>query len=208
MKLYYSPGACSLAPHIVLRELGFNFELVKVDLRAKQYAGGEDFTKINPKGSVPTLELDNGECLTEGAVILQYLADQKPDGGLSPAHGTMSHYRMLEWLNYVATDLHKGFSPLFGAEGMVANAEGREQLKVSARKNLQRRYATPAKTLEMQPFLLGDKPSLPDFYLFTISRWARAVEVDLSAYSSIHDFIERVRARPAVAEALKIELGK
>lgn len=207
MKLYYSPGACSLAPHIALREAGLSFETERVDLGTKRCAEG-DYTQVNPKGSVPALKLDGGELLTEAAIVLQYVADQAPDKKLIPAPGTMERYRAQEWLNFIATDLHKGFSVLFGADRNVANSEGNQQLKHSARENLYRRLAVVGNRLEKNDYLLGSQFSVADAYLFTVLRWAKAFQVELGRYPGIERFMARMQARPAVKAALETESPK
>ncbi len=204
MTLFYSPGACSLAPHIVLLETGAKFTLEKVDLKTKQYSGG-DFKKINPKGAVPTIQLDNGEVLTEGAVVLQYLADLKPEAELMPKAGTWERYKTQEWLNFVASDIHKGFGVLFAASRWVANAEGNDQLKSSAREALSAKLNLVAERLEKNDFLMGKTFTAPDAYLFTCLRWSAAMSVDLKKWPSITKFMERVAARPKVQAAMKSE---
>lgn len=198
MKLYYSPGACSLAPHIVAHEVGIALTLEKVDMKTKQTAGGADFSKINPKGYVPALELDDGTLMTEGPVIAQYLADLKPEAGLVPAAGTLERYRLLEILGYINSELHKSYSPLFNP---ATPAETRDE-----RANyLRRRYALVEQILSKQPWLLGEHFSVADAYLFTVSNWSRMVNLDLSAFPSLLDFQKRVAQRPAVQAAMRAE---
>lgn len=196
-KLYYSPGACSLAPHLVLEETKLPFELVRVDLRTKTYAGG-DFKKINPKGSVPVLELDNQERLTEAAVILQYLSDQKPDAGLVPKWGTWERYRLQEWLNFIATELHKGFGPLWKPDTPA-------EYKTIALKNLAQRFDYVNVRLETNDYLMGTGYTVADAYLFTVSNWSHFLKIDLSPWPHLQHFMERVRERPATLRALKAE---
>lgn len=198
MKLYFSPGACSLSPHIVLRELGLEFDAVKVNGREKKTATGEDYWAINPKGSVPAVQLDNGEVVTEGAVIVQYLADQKPEAKLAPAQGSFERVRMQEWLNYVASDLHKSFSPLFSPK---INDEYRAAI-VEALGN---RYGFLAKHLEGRQYLLGDSFTVADAYLFTILTWSPVAKLDLAKWPSLKAYFDRVQARPAVQAALEME---
>ncbi|HZL60393.1 MAG TPA: glutathione transferase GstA [Stellaceae bacterium] len=198
MKLYFSPGACSLAPHIVLNELGLAHETEKVDLAAKKTAGGADFTQINPKGYVPALALDNGQMLTEVQVLLRYLADQKPDAGLIPKPLTPERYRVEEWQNFIATELHKGYSPLF-------RPTTPEEYKTIARDNLAKRLQLVDKHLAGKQYLMGDKFTVADAYAFTILRWSTVTKVDLSPYANIKAYMERVAARPKVAETLKQE---
>lgn len=198
MKLYYSPGACSLSPHIVAREAGIAIELEKVDLRSKQTEHGQDFTAISPRGYVPALQLDNGEVLAEGPAIVQYLADLKPESGLAPANGTLPRYRLQEWLTYIGTEIHKSYSPLFNPTTPDAVREERAAY-------LQRRYGLIEKTLTQQPYLMGEQFSVADVYLFVVTNWARMVKVDLSAFPALQAFQERVAARPAVQDALRAE---
>ncbi len=198
MKLYYSPGACSLAPHIVAKEAGIALELDKVDLQKKATAGGLDFSKINPKGYVPALQLDNGEVLTEGPAILQYLADQKPSSNLAPAPGTFERYRFLEMLTYLNSEIHKTFSPLFNP---TTSASLRDE-KIAY---LHKRYALIEQTLGNHPFLLGDKFSAADAYLFTLTSWADHVNVDLSRFENIPAFQKKTAGRSAVQAALREE---
>ena len=195
MKLYFSPGACSLSPHIVARELGIPLQLEKVDLKARKTASGRDFLQINPKGYVPALELDSGDVLTEGPAIVQYLADQKPEAGLAPANGTLARAHLQEMLNYISTELHKTYSPLFNP---TTPAETREERKEYLRK----RFAYVDSVLAKRRFLLGDQFSVADAYLFTVTSWARHVDLDLSGYKALTDFQQRVAARPAVQAAM------
>ena len=197
MKLYYSPGACSFSPHIVLKEGGFDFTTEKVDLRANKYSGGE-FTSVNPKGYVPTLELDSGEVLTEGAAIVQYLADKKPEAKLIPPLGTMERFRCQEWLTYISTELHKGFGPLFYPTTP-------ESEKVLATEKLHKRIGFLDSQLAGKHYLLGSAFSVADAYAFTVLSWAAHVKLDLSAYKNVGAFMERMKKRPKVQEALKDE---
>jgi glutathione S-transferase len=198
MKLYYAPGACSLSPHIALREAGLPFDLVKVSFPAKTTQAGDDFTAINPKGAVPALKLDDGELLTEGTAIVQYVADKAPTSKLAPAAGSKEHYRLVEWLNYVATELHKGFAPLWKPD---TPAEYKETVK----KSLSNQFAFLDKELASRKFLMGDRFTVADGYLFTILNWANFHKIDLAPYANVTAFIARVTARPAVQEALKAE---
>jgi glutathione S-transferase len=195
MKLYYSPGACSLSPHIILKELGLPYQLIKVDLRAKTTETGANFLAINPKGQIPTLELDSGEMLSEGVAIVQYLADLAPEKGLMPITG-MARYRQLEWLNFISSELHKGFSPLFNP-GM--NDEGKQM----ARTNLQNKFKTLEGALGAGNFLMGSSFTLADAYLFTVLSWANYAKVELPVY--LQDYLKRVALRPAVQAALSAE---
>ncbi|MBS1212451.1 MAG: glutathione S-transferase [Proteobacteria bacterium] len=198
MKLYFTPAACSLAVHIVLREAGFRFDLDKVDLASKKTENGSDFLALNPKGYVPALELDDGQVLTEDQVILQYLADQKPDSGLAPMPGTTERYRLMEWLAFVATEVHKGFSPLW-------NPGTPEVTKQSALTLLSRRFDFLAARLADKAWLMGDRYSVVDSYLFTVLRWTGYHQIDLSKWPQLTAYMERVAARPAVQEALRAE---
>ena len=198
MKLYFSPGACSLSPHIVAQELGLAVALEKVELGTKKLAGGADFWAINPKGYVPALALDNGELLTEGPAIVQYLADSKPEVGLIPPNGTMERYRMQEMLGYINSELHKAYSPLFRPNTPAETRQERIE-------HLQKRYAPLDQRLAAQPYLFGDKFSVADAYLFTVTNWAKVAKVDLSAFPHIAAFQGRVAARPAVQAALQAE---
>ena len=197
MKLYYSPGACSQAPHIVLREAGLAFDLAKVDLATKRLDTGEDYLAINPKGAVPALELDDGAILTENAVVLQYIADRAPAAALIPPFGTIARYRLLEWLNFIATELHKGFAPLF-------HPSGREEER-AARAALERRFAYLAAELADGPYLTGAGFTIADAYLFVVLRWARIFHIDLARWPPLAAFVARVGERPAVHAALHAE---
>lgn len=198
MKLYYSSGACSLSPHIVALEAGITLQLEKVDSKAKRTETGADFWQINPKGYVPALALDNGELLTEGPAIVQYLADLKPESGLAPANGTLARYRLQGMLGYINSELHKTYSPLFKPE---TPAEVRQERKEYLRK----RYALLEGTLANQPWLLGEHFTVADAYLFTVTNWAKVVELDLSGFPALLAFQKRVAERPAVRAALEAE---
>jgi glutathione S-transferase len=198
MKLYYSPGACSLAPHIVAHEVGIALALEKVDTKTKQTASGRDFTTINPKGYVPAIELDSGELLTEGPVISQYLADLKPESGIAPANGTLARYRLQEILGYINSEIHKSYSPLFNP---ATSAEVREERA----EYLKKRYALIETTLASSPYLTGERFTVADAYLFTVTNWARMVKVDLAAFPHLLAFQKRVAERPAVQAAMKAE---
>ena len=198
MKLYYMPGACSLSPHIVALEAGIPLQLVKVDGNTKRTENGDDFLQINPKGYVPTLVLDSGEVLTEGPAIVQYLADQKPESALAAPNGTLPRYRLQEMLGYINSELHKTYSPLFKPDTPEATRAERKQY-------LLRRYQLIEGVLAKQPFLLGDRFTVADAYLFTITNWAKHVELDLSGFPALLAFQKRVAERPAVQEALEAE---
>jgi glutathione S-transferase len=198
MRLYYSPGTCSLSPHIVLRELGLPVDLVKVDLGTHKTADGGDYRAINPKGYVPVLQLDDGSVLTEGATIVQYLADRAPATKLAPAAGTMERYRLMEWLNFLASEIHKGFSPLF-------NAKLSEETKVIMREAMARRFDYLSTRLRDRPYLMGDGFTVADAYLFTLLGWCRLTQIDLSKWPVLVAYRERVSARPAVHATMKAE---
>jgi glutathione S-transferase len=197
MKLYYSPGACSLAPHIALAEAGAPYELAKVDLRTHKLADGADYYGVNPKGYVPLLELDDGQHLSEVAVILQYIADRKP-GTLAPVFGTLERYRTMEWLNFIATEIHKQFSPLW----YPTTPDSVREAQV---KKLGTRFDLLAKTLATQPYLTGEAFGIADAYLFTLLNWAPMLKVDLAPWPALTAYQARVAARPGVHAALKDE---
>ena len=198
MKLFYASGACSLSPHIVAHEAGIELSLQKVDLKTKTIASQGDFFAVNPKGYVPVLQLDDGQVLTEGPVIGQYLADLKPEKGLAPKAGTLPRYRLQEWLGYINSELHKTYSPLFSP---ATPAETRaERLAYLAK-----RYTLIEKQLASHPYLLGESFTVADAYLFTITNWAGAVKLDLAPFPHLRAFQERVAARPAVKAAMRAE---
>lgn len=196
MKLYYSPGACSLSPHILLREAGLAFEPVLASTKTKKLADGTDYNTINPKGQVPLLELDDGTRLTEGPVIVQYIADQVPHRQLLAPSG-MARYRVLEWLNFITSELHKGFSPLF-------HPAMPEEAKAILRQRLADRFRWVDSQLAGRPFLTGDTLTPADIYLFVVTRWAQPMGVEAGG-PHLSAFMERMNARPAVQEALKAE---
>ncbi|MCT8341517.1 glutathione transferase GstA [Photorhabdus kleinii] len=198
MKLYYQPGACSLSPHIILREAGLDFSVIKVDLKTKKTENGDDFFAINPKGQIPTLLLDNNEILTEGAVIVQYIADQKPDKKLIAPAGTMERYHQLEWLSHISSEIHKGFSPLF----MPGTPENYRPVAIN---NLLRRFKYIDEVLAKQPYIAGEHFTVADAYLFTLSNWAPLVQLDLSDLVHLKAYQERIAERPNVRDALKAE---
>jgi glutathione S-transferase len=198
MKLYFSPGSCSLSPHIVLREAGANFELEQVNNQEKKTKSGKDYWTVNPKGQVPCLELDNGDKLTEGPVIVQYVADQKPAAGLAGAAGTMERYRIQEWLNFTTSELHKTFGPIFRPTTPDA-------FKDISRANLGKRFDWIDQQLAGKQYLMGDKFSIADAYMFTVMRWSPRVNIDISKWPNIKAYVDRVAARPKVQEALKAE---
>jgi glutathione S-transferase len=197
MKLYYSPGACSQAPHIVIHELGLPYEPVKVDLVKHTLPDGSDYRAVNPKGYVPLLELDDGTRMTEASVLVQYLADQQP-GKLAPAFGTKARWKLMEWLAFIATEIHKGFGPLWKPE---TPPEVRERTIAA----LGNRFAYVAKTLEKQPYLMGNDFSVADAYLFVLLNWTGLHKVDLGQWPALQQFQARVGARPAVQATLQAE---
>ncbi len=198
MKLYFSPAACSLSPHIVLREAGLDAELVQVDLKAKKTKAGDDFTQVNPKGQVPTLALDGGGTLTEGPAIVQYLADKKPDAKLAPANGTLERYQLQEWLNFITSELHKGFSPLF-------NPSTPDDYKKIVRENLANRFAYLDKHFAKSPFIAGDSFTVADAYAWTVVNWSNFVNIDLGQWPNLKAYHAKIAQRPAVQQALKEE---
>jgi len=198
VKLYFSPGACSLSPHIVLREAGLAFDLEQVDLQTKKLKSGGDFLEINPKGQVPVLKLDNGEILTEGPAIVQYIADRKPETGLAPKAGTMPRYRLQEWLNFVTSELHKVFAPLF-------RPNTPEEFVKITKENLANKFNFLDKELGKRPYLMGDKFTVPDAYAFTVVGWSKYKDIDLSRWPNLKAYMDRVAARPKVQEAMKAE---
>ena len=198
MKLYYSPGACSFSPHVVLHESGLSFETERVDLKAKKTASGIDYNTINPKSYVPALVMENGELLTEGPAIVQYIADLVPGKNLAPASGTLGRYRLQEWLNYISSEIHKGFGPLF-------NPLATEEMKNATKMRLAKRFELAARALEGKNYLLGDTFTVADAYLFTMLRWTQSFGIDLSSWPALSAYYERVAARPAVVATLKAE---
>lgn len=198
MKLYLSPGACSLSPHIVLEELGIAHETESVNLKTKVTASGASYLAINPKGYVPALQLDNGEVLTEGPAIVQYLADQQPDKKLAPPNGSLARYQLQSWLNFIGTELHKNFSPFF-------NPAAPDEMKAIARANIERRLGYLNEQLEGRPHLLGEDFTVADAYLFTVLGWTQVIGLDLSPWARVAAFQARVAARPAVQRTLKAE---
>ncbi|MFN3438127.1 MAG: glutathione transferase GstA [Acidovorax sp.] len=198
MKLYFSPAACSLSPHILLRECGFSFDLEKVDTARHQTADGQDFYAINPKGQVPVLELDDGSRLTEGPVIAQYIADQAQATQLMPVAGTLARYRVMEWQNYVSTELHKSFTPLFHTD-LDTNAKA--ALAALLRKKMDWLDAQ----LQHGPYLTGEHFTAADAYLFVVLGWAKFVKLDISDLAHLQAFMRRVAFRPAVQAAMRAE---
>jgi len=197
MKLYLAPGACSLSPHIVLEEAGIAAETEQVNNQEKKTKSGKDYWTVNPKGQVPCLELDNGDKLTEGPVIVQYVADQN-GSGLAGKPGTMERYHVQEWLNFTTSELHKTFGPIFRATTPDA-------FKEISRANLGKRFDWIDKELAGKQYLMGDKFSVADAYMFTVMRWTQRINVDLAKWPNIKAYMDRVAARPKVQDALKAE---
>jgi len=195
MRLFYAPGACSLAPHIIVREAGLDVTLDQVDTREKRTADGRDYRQINPQGSVPALELDDGEVLTETQVVLQYLAAQAPEARLAPSEG-MARWRLLETLNFIASELHKGFGPLWKKPA--------PEIRATAVKHLLGRFELLAGKLGDKPYLLGAF-SIADAYAFVMLTWARRLDLGISSPPALQAYFQRVLARPAVQAALKEE---
>jgi glutathione S-transferase len=198
MKLYYSAGACSLSPHIVLLEAGLPYTLEKIGFAAKKTSTGIDYFTINSKGMVPALQLDDGHLLTEGPAIVQYLADQKPDSGLAPRAGTFERYQLMEILNYITSEVHKGFSPLF-------NPKISADWKASALANLDKKFDWLSGFLKNKSFLMGDTFTVADAYLFTVLSWSAHVAIDLSQWPVLAAYQSRIAQRPKVQQALREE---
>lgn len=199
MKLYYAPGACSLSPHIILREAALTFDLERVDNAAKKTETGEDFWQVNPKGYVPALRLDDGQILTEGAAIVQFIADRHPEAGLTPKPGTVERARLQEHLNFIASELHKAFGPFFAPGTTEAD-------KKTAAANVGRRLDHFEHILsDGRTYLLGDTFTPADSYLFVVARWTKPTGIGLDKWPHLASFVERVAARPAVRDALRAE---
>jgi glutathione S-transferase len=198
MKLFFAPGACSMAPHIVLNEAGIPCELEKVNLGKKTTAAGEDYYKINPKGSVPALQLDDGQVLTEVAVLVQYIADRKPETGRAPKAGTLDRYRLMEWINYVSSEVHKTFGPLF-------NPNAPEEWKKTAADQLGNRFDYLAGHLKDRQYVMGDTFTAVDAYLFTVLNWTHFVKLDLGKWPALTGYMARVADRPEVKKTMKEE---
>jgi len=198
MKLYCKPGACSLSPHIVALECGLDFTQVNVDLQKKVTEQGEDYWQINPKGQVPALQFDDGSILTEGVAIVQYLADLKPDRHLLAPTGSLTRYHTLEWLSFVSSELHKSFSPLF-------RPDTPEEYKTIALAQQEKKYQQVNEALQDKQWLLGLRFTVADVYLFVVTRWAKAIKLDLAGLDALEAWFNRVAERPAVQAALKAE---
>jgi len=198
MKLYYAPGACSLSPHIVSREAGIPVELQKVSTKDKTMEGGGDYWQVNGKGYVPALKMDDGQVLTEGPAIVQYLADKKPESGLAPKNGTPERYRLQEWLNFITAEIHKGFSPLF-------RPNTPEEYKTISKENLSKRFDWLDKQLAGKDYLMGKTFTVADAYLFVVLGWTKPTNIDLSRWPNLAAYHARVAARPKVKEAMVAE---
>jgi len=198
MKLYYASGACSLASHIALQESGLPFEIDKLNVPSKTTSAGEDYMQINPKGYVPAIRLNDGSVLTEGAVILQYIADQKPDSGLAPEAGTRERYRLQEWLNFIGTEIHKSYGPLL-------NKTTTDDAKNSARILLSKRLAYVESQLANKPYLMGSSFTVADAYLYVTLSWSDHAGFDLGQFPRIKEYIAKIRIRPAVQAAMRAE---
>jgi glutathione S-transferase len=201
MKLYHAPGACSRSPLIVATEAGVPLDLVKVTLRTHTLDDGTDYYSINPNGYVPLLVLDDGTQLTEGPAIVQYLADQRPASGLAPANGTLARYQLQSWLNFISTEIHKGFSPLF-------NPAVPDAYKTMARERLIQRLGNVEQRLAEQAYLTGATFTVADAYLFTVLGWSKSVGIDLERFPGLVRYVDRVAARPGVRKALEAESGR
>ena len=198
MKLYYSPGACSLSPHIALREAGIDAQFAKVDTKTHKLEDGSDFYAINARGYVPVLELDDGHCLTEGPAIVQYIADRKPASGLAPANGTIERYRLQEWLNFITSEIHKQFSPLFAADTP-------DEYKAIAKQKIAKRFDWLAEQLLNRDYLMGNSFTVADGYLFVMLRWTKFTGIDLNRWPVLAAYHDRVAARPKVKAAMLAE---
>jgi glutathione S-transferase len=198
MQLYFAPGACSLASHITLREAGLPFDLKRADVKTKQLEDGSDYFAVNSKGAVPALRLDDGQVLTEGPAILQYIADQKPDSRLAPREGTLERYRLLEWLNFITSEVHKSFSPLF-------NPAADAKVKEYTTQNIEKKFDWLDKQLAGKQYLTGENFTIADAYLFVIANWSNFVGIDLGRWPALKSFVDRVAARPKVREAMEAE---
>jgi glutathione S-transferase len=197
MKLYYAQATCSHAPHIALREAGLPFSLVRFDMKGRTLDGGASLDEVNDKGFVPVLELDDGQRITEVAVVLQYIADQAPQSGLAPKFGTLERYRLMEWLNFIATEAHKPHWPIFHDGTEIENTKAREKLG--------RTYSLIEKRLGKGPWLMGEKFTVADAYLITVLNWSRAAAIDISKWPGLKEYRDRGRARPAVVAAMEAE---
>lgn len=204
-QLFFAPGACSLAPHIALCECGFEYELVKVNLKTKQTTDGQDYLQINPKGSVPALRTPDGDVLTEVAVILQFLADLKPELNLLPEFKSSQRYQALIWLNYVSTEIHKGFTPLFSADRLMKTPGGKEELKEVSKEQLRVKFDYLNQHLTSQSSLISTGVTVADFYLFNVLNWGQFVGLKISEWAGIDQYFQKILARPSVQKAMRAE---
>ena len=204
-KLYFSPGACSLSPHIALTESGIPFTIDKIDMKTRITSTGKNFREINPKGQVPTIETKDGKVLTEGAAILQYIADQFPEKEFLPKQGTWERTRANEILNFVASDLHKSLGFMFSIDSLVTHKEGNEELRKNSIQNLGKKFDYISDLLKNQPYLLGQKFSFVDAYAFTVLNWHGWLKIDLTKWPTIMGYMETVKAHPSVQKAMKAE---
>jgi glutathione S-transferase len=200
MKLYYVPGACSLAVHIVLREAGYKFDMERVDMPNKKTESGADYLDINPKGYIPALQLDDGAVLTEASVMLQYLADQKPRRNLAPKPRTMERYRLMEWLNFIAAEIHKTLGAFFKFKQAMTPEWRQAQLGL-----VDQRFTALEKMLGTKQYVMGDEFSIADAYLFTTVNWTHFFQIDLARWPAVQAYMARVGGRPAVKKAMKVE---
>jgi glutathione S-transferase len=198
MKLYFAPGSCSMSPHIALIEAGLEFEAIRVDLKTKKLEDGSDYLRISPKGQVPALAIDGGDLFTEGAVLVQYIADLRPEANLAPPQGSLERYRLMEWLNYVATEIHKGFGPLW-------NPATPDAYKAITAERLNKQFAYLNSHFTNNKYLMGDNFTVADGYLFTCVNWTNMLKMDVSAYPNLIRFMTRVAERPAVQQAMQNE---
>ncbi len=202
MKLYYSKGACSMAVHIALEELGYKYEAISVDLLKDP---SPEFLKLNPMGQVPVLVLDQGEVLTEIAMIVQYLADQKPEAKLAPPSGTMERYRLQEWLTFISSEIHKGFGPLWAVDLFAKEVAAREEIRSFVLKDLGRKFDVILQKLGNQDFVMPSGYTVADAYLYTILNWTHFLKIDLERWPKLKDYMNRIRERPATIRTLKAE---
>jgi glutathione S-transferase len=202
MKLYFAPGVCSLSPHIVFKETGVPFQAVKTDIRAKTFEGGGDYKTISPLGYVPALQLTDGTILTEGPAIVQYIADQVPNAHMTPAKGSSDHYKMLAWLNFISTEVHKGFTPLLSP---AIAPKLTDEAKAVFLDRLVARLSHLDKHMATNDYLLGKAFSVADAYCFTTLRWTAGIKLDLAPFPHIQAYMKRVQARPAVQAAMQAE---
>lgn len=205
MELFFSTGACSLAPHILLNEVSGNYKLHKVDMATRKTDTGLEFASVNPKNQVPTLKLENGEILTENAVVLQHIADKYPEKNLLPKWGTWERTKANEWLNFVATEIHKGMGIFFALDRLMSNQEAKEEFRKNQTAALGKKFSYLSEHLSKNQFLLGNHFTAPDAYLFTILNWHGFLKIDLTPWPHLMGYMERVKSRPAVQAAMRKE---